>query len=258
MEHPRTSSATAAVLSRTRLDAVVFDMDGVVTDTATVHAAAWKRLFDEYLAERARTTDEQFVAFDLDGDYRRHVDGKPRYDGVRDFLASRGIVLPEGEPSDPPERETVCGLGNRKDRYFLAHIREYGVRAYPSTVELVGRLEATGFGTAIISASRNMKEVLAAAGLGDLFRVSVDGRDAEALALPGKPHPAVFLEAARRLGADPARAAVVEDALAGVEAGRRGRFGFVIGVDRVGHRDALREAGADVVVRDLAEVTVET
>jgi beta-phosphoglucomutase family hydrolase len=245
------------VLSRTRIDAVVFDTDGVVTDTASVHAAAWKRLFDEYLAERARGTGERFVPFDIDEDYRRHVDGKPRYDGVRDFLASRGIVLPEGDSSDPPERETVRGLGNRKDAFFLTHIREHGVTAYGSTVELVRRLEDAGFGTAIISASRNMLEVLAAAGLGGLFEVKVDGRDAEALGLPGKPDPAVFVEAAGRLGVEPPRAAVVEDALAGVEAGRRGGFGLVVGVDRVGHSDALRAAGADVVVRDLSELRVE-
>lgn len=245
------------VLSRNRIDAVVFDMDGVVTDTASVHAAAWKRLFDGYLGVRAEKTGEPFVPFDPDKEYRRYVDGKPRYDGVRDFLASRGITLPEGDPSDPPGRETVRGLGNRKDAYFLAHIREHPVRAYPSTVALVGRLKEAGFGAAIISASRNLDEVLAAAGVGDLFEVEVDGRDAEALGLPGKPDPAVFREAARRLGVDPARTAIVEDALAGVEAGRRGRFGLVVGVDRAGHADALRAAGADVVLRDLAELHVE-
>jgi beta-phosphoglucomutase family hydrolase len=246
------------VLSRDRLDAVVFDMDGVVTDTASVHAAAWKRLFDEYLAERADRTGEPSSQFDAGRDYRRYVDGKPRYDGVRDFLASRGISLPEGETTDPPERETVSGLGNRKDAYFLADIREHGVRAYASTVELVRRLGESGFGTAIISASRNMTEVLDGAGLNDLFAVRVNGRDAAALGLPGKPDPAVFVEAVRRLGVAPDRAAVVEDALAGVEAGRRGRFGLVIGVDRSGDGSALREAGADAVVEDLADVSVET
>lgn len=245
------------VLSLERIDAVVFDMDGVVTDTASVHSAAWKRLFDEYLAERVRGTGETLVPFDRDEDYRRYVDGKPRYDGVRDFLASRGIVLPEGESSDPPERETVRGLGNRKDSYFRAYVREHGVRAFPSTVELVGRLKEAGCGAAIISASRNMREVLEGAGVGGLFEVEVDGRTAETLGLPGKPDPAVFLEAASRLGVDPARAAVVEDALAGVEAGRRGRFALVVGVDRVGHPDALRAVGADVVVSDLAELRVE-
>lgn len=244
------------LLDPSRIHAVIFDMDGVVTDTASVHAAAWKRLFDEYLTERSRRTGERFRPFDVDEDYRRCVDGKPRYDGVRSFLASREISVPEGDPSDPPERETVCGLGNRKNGYFLAHLKEQGADAYPSTVTLVRDLQARGVRTAVISASRNMAEVLASAGLSDLFGAKVDGVDADELGLSGKPHPAIFLEAARRLGVEPARAAVVEDALAGVEAGRRGRFGVVIGVDRTGHTGALRKAGADVVVRDLDEVTI--
>lgn len=244
------------ILGRDRVDGVVFDMDGVVTDTASVHAGAWKRLFDEYLAERARRRGEPFVAFDDDADYRRYVDGKPRYDGVRDFLASRAIVLPEGGASDAPDEETVSGLGKRKDAYFLARIREHGVRAYPSSVELVRRLKEAGFGVAVISASRNLDEVLEAAGIGDLFPVEVGGRDAEALRLAGKPDPAVFLEAARRLGVAPSRTVVIEDALAGVEAGRSGRFGLVIGVDRTGQAAELRARGADVVVNDLAELIV--
>ena len=166
-------------------------------------------------------------------------------------------MLPEGDSSDTPERETVRGLGNRKDAYFLTHIREHGVTAYGSTVELVQRLADAGFATASISASRNMLEVLAAAGLADLFEVKVDGRDADVLGIPGKPDPAVFVEAARRLGAEPPRSAVVEDALAGVEAGRRGGFGLVVGVDRVGQSEALRAAGADVVVEDLSELRIE-
>ncbi|HEV8572765.1 MAG TPA: beta-phosphoglucomutase family hydrolase, partial [Actinomycetota bacterium] len=217
------------MLDLNRIHAVIFDMDGVVTDTASVHAAAWKRLFDEYLTERSRRTGEPFRPFDVDEDYRRCVDGKPRYDGVRSFLASREISLPEGDPSDPPERETVCGLGNRKNGYFLAHLKEQGADAYSSTVTLVRDLQARGVRAAVISASRNMAEVLASAGLSDLFGAKVDGVDAEELGLSGKPDPAIFLEAARRLGVEPARAAVVEDALAGVEAGRRGRFGLVIG-----------------------------
>jgi trehalose-phosphatase len=244
------------ILDLSRIHAVIFDMDGVVTDTASVHAAAWKRLFDEYLTERSRRTGEPFRPFDLDEDYRRCVDGRPRYDGVRSFLASREISLPEGDPSDPPERETVCGLGNRKNGYFLAHLKEQGADAYPSTVTLVRDLQSRGVRAAVISASRNMAEVLASAGLSDLFGAKVDGVDADELGLSGKPDPAIFLEATRRLGVEPARAAVVEDALAGVEAGRRGRFGLVIGVDRTGHAGALREAGADVVVRDLGEVTI--
>jgi alpha,alpha-trehalase len=243
-----------AVISTADVDGVIFDMDGVVTDTASVHASAWKQLFDEYLAERARREGTAFVPFDADEDYVRDIDGKPRYDGVRSFLASRGVVLPEGEPSDWVDRETVSGLGNRKDRYFLDRLRTDRARAYESTVDLAHRLDAAGVGTAVISASRNMSEVLASAGLSDLFRVRVDGVIADTLHIPGKPDPAVFLEAARRLGVPPARSAVVEDALAGVEAGRAGRFALVIGVDRRGHADDLYHAGADVVVNDLAEV----
>jgi beta-phosphoglucomutase family hydrolase len=236
------------------IKAVIFDMDGVVTDTASVHAAAWKRLFDEYLETRASQTNDSFAPFDPDGDYRRYIDGKARYDGVRDFLAARGISLPEGEPSDSPEAETVSGLGNRKNGYFLEHVRRHGADAYESTVSLVKRLRSAGVRTAIISASLNMSQVLEAAGVADLFGVRVDGVIADELGLPGKPDPAVFLEAARRLGVEPSQAAVVEDALAGVEAARRGSFALVIGVDRSGHPDALRTAGADLVVNDLGEL----
>lgn len=234
-------------------DAVIFDMDGVVTDTATVHAAAWKRVFDQYLEERSRRSAESWQPF-ADADYRRYVDGKPRYDGVSSFLESRGIVLPYGDPSDSPERETVCGLGNRKDEVFLEQLKRAGARAFPGTVAFVRDLSVAQIPTAIISSSRNMAQVLAAAGVADLFRARVDGNDAVRLGLPGKPDPAIFLEAARRLEADAARSAVVEDAIAGVEAGRRGGFALVIGVDRTGHHDALIEAGADVVVSDLGEL----
>jgi beta-phosphoglucomutase family hydrolase len=235
--------------------AVVFDMDGVVTDTASVHAAAWKQLFDEYLRNRAGGADA-FVPFDAVADYLPYIDGKPRYDGVRSFLASRGITLPEGDVTDPPDRETVRGLGNRKDGYFLDRLRRDGAQAYASTVKMVRRLSAMGVGTAIISASRNMTEVLRSAGLDDLFDVRVDGVMADRLELPGKPEPAVFLEAAHRLGAAPQQVAIVEDAVAGVEAGRRGGFALVIGVDRGGNRRALTDAGADVVVADVSEVRV--
>ncbi|HYT78585.1 MAG TPA: trehalose-phosphatase [Actinomycetota bacterium] len=239
------------------LDAVIFDMDGVVTDTATVHAAAWKRLFDEYLEERGNREGKPWEPFDADTDYRRYVDGRPRYDGVRSFLQSRGITLPEGDPSDSADRETVCGLGNRKDEYFLEQVNRGGVRAFPTTVALVRELDELGIRTAVVSASRNMERVLTAAGVIDLFEVRVSGADADQLQLPGKPHPAIFLEAARRLKLEPTRAAVVEDALAGVEAGRRGGFGLVIGVDRAGYGSALVDAGADVVVSDLGEVRPE-
>lgn len=238
-----------------RLDAVIFDLDGVITDTASVHAAAWKQMFDRFLAGRpAREGDDQRPF--SDEDYYRYVDGKPRYDGVESFLASRDIVLPRGGPDDPAAAETICGLGNRKDEMFLAVLRERGVMPFPSSVELLRRLRASGFGTAIISASRNCPEVLEAAGVTELFDARVSGVDADELGLKGKPDPAVFLEAARRLGVEPLRAAVVEDALAGVQAGRRGDFGLVIGVDRGGHAEALRKGGADTVVGDLGEVGV--
>ncbi len=235
------------------LDAVIFDLDGVITDTASVHAAIWKRMFDEFLADRTGREGEDHRPFSGD-DYYLHVDGKPRYDGVESFLSSRGISLPRGDAADPPVAETICGLGNRKDELFLSLLRRRGVTPFPSSIDLLRWLRSTGCRTAIISASRNCSEVLDAAGVTDLFDAKVDGIDADELALGGKPDPAVFLEAARRLGVEPARAAVVEDALAGVEAGRRGRFGLVIGVDRTGHGDALRAHGADVVVSDLGEV----
>jgi beta-phosphoglucomutase family hydrolase len=236
------------------LDAVIFDMDGVVTETATLHAAAWKRLFDEFLEARARRTGEPFVPFDATADYLRHVDGRNRYDGVRAFLASRAVTLPDGDASDPDDAPTVCGLGNRKDRFFRRHVAEHGVRAFPSTVELIRLLRARGVRTALVTASRNADEVLAAAGVSDLFDAKVDGRDAAVLGLPGKPNPATFLEAARRLAVRRERAAVVEDALAGVAAGSAGGFALVVGVGRHGQRDALRRAGADLVVADLAEL----
>ena len=239
------------------LDAAIFDMDGVITETATVHAAAWKKLFDAYLKQVAMATGVDLVPFDERADYLRYVDGKNRYDGVRSFLESRGIHLPEGSPDDPPGSDTVCAMGNDKDTYFLAHVREKGVRPYESTVRLIRDLRDKGVKIGLVSASRNADEVLDAAGAGDLFDAKVDGIVAAELNLPGKPNPATFLEAARRLGVEPARAAVVEDALSGVEAGRAGHFGLVVGVDRHGHPGPLREAGADVVVSDLAELEPE-
>ncbi|HZD80018.1 MAG TPA: trehalose-phosphatase [Actinomycetota bacterium] len=236
--------------------AFVFDMDGVVTDTASVHARSWKRLFDEYLREHAERSGEPFRTFQ-DSDYLTYIDGKPRYEGVRDFLASRGIELPQGEPSDPPDRESVCGLGNRKNDYFLAQLREHGADPYPSTVALIRELRQKGIPSAIISSSRNMQEVLQAAGVLGLFDERVDGLVSERLGLRGKPDPAIFLEAARRLGVEAADAVVVEDAISGVEAGRRGGFAVVVGIDRADHADELRQAGADVVVADLADLPIE-
>jgi beta-phosphoglucomutase family hydrolase len=240
-------------LSLDGLEAVVFDTDGVLTDTASVHAAAWKRLFDGYLGLRASRGQEPFRPFEQ-VDYLRSVDGRPRYDGVAGFLASRGIQLTWGDPSDAPDRETVCGLGNAKDRYFVAHLRDHGARPFPSSVAFVRRLRERGLRTAVVSASRNMVAVLDSAGLRELFDVEVDGIEADRLGLAGKPDPGLFLEAARRLGVAPGQAAVVEDALAGVEAGRRGRFAVVVGVDRGGQATALAERGADVVVPDLGNL----
>jgi beta-phosphoglucomutase family hydrolase len=239
------------------VEAVLFDLDGVITKTATVHAAAWKQVFDAYLAGRARRTGEQIAPFDVQRDYYRYVDGKPRVDGVETFLSSRGISLPRGDPSDPPERETLYGIGRRKDAEFLRWVAEHGVEPFPSTVALVGRLREAGVPMAVFSASRNCREVLEAAGVEGFFDAIVDGRDAARLGLPGKPDPATLLEAARQLGVHPRGAAVVEDSRAGVEAGRAGGFCMVVGVDRGGGADALLEAGADAVVTDLAQVGFE-
>ena len=235
-------------------EAVILDMDGVVTDTASVHASAWKRLFDEFLGEISSAGHSPVAPFDSELDYRRYVDGRNREDGVATFLSARGIELPAGGPGDPPGSRTVWALAARKNRLFEEAIAKQGVRAYPSTVALLTRLRSGGVRTALVTASRNAAAVLAAAGIEDLFDVRVDGNDAAALGLPGKPDPAVFLEASRRLGVAPIRAAVVEDASAGVDAARRGGFGLVVGVDRGGHRADLVAAGADVVIGDLGEL----
>jgi len=238
------------------LDAVLFDMDGVVTDTAAAHAAAWRSLFDEYLKARADRGGDAYRPFDIRHDYRMYVDGKPRYDGVRSFLASRGIELPHGNEHDGIEAQTVCGLGNRKDRRFRAWLEQNRVEAYPGTLALVAALRQASIRTAVFSASRNAESVLRSAGVLDRFDARVDGGDLARLGLPGKPDPAMLREAAARLGASPERCVVVEDAIAGVEAGARGGFGLVVGVDRGGYGDALRKAGAHLVVHDLAELAL--
>ena len=242
-------------LSPRDYDAVLFDLDGVLTKTASVHAAAWKKLFDGFLKQRAKA-GEPFVPFDIDTDYPRYVDGKPRYDGVAAFLKSRGITLPWGAPEDGPDVQSVRALGNQKDRYFLEHLKQYGVEPYETSIELVRKLRAQEIKTAVVSSSNNCAAVLDAAGIAPLFDARVDGKDVTRLALKGKPAPDAYLEAARRVGTKPSRAVVVEDAIAGVESGRAGRFGCVIGVDRQGQAPALRAAGADVVVTDLAQVRV--
>lgn len=229
---------------------VVFDTDGVITDTASVHAEAWKATFDDFLRTRG------FDPF-LPEDYVQYVDGRARVDGVVEFLTARGIELPLGNADDAPGCDTCHAIGNDKDTRFLRLVDQRGVTAYPGTLAFVDRLRAAGVATAAVSASRNCRVVLDRAGIADRFDVRVDGVDAAELDLPGKPHPALFLEAARRLGVDPLWAAVVEDALPGVEAGRRGHFGLVIGVDREGSGHALSRHGADVVVNDLAQLDVD-
>ena len=248
------SSNQASRVNWSNLEAFIFDMDGVITNTANIHAAAWKQMFDEYLGKRSSELGEPFSAFDADVDYHRYVDGKPRYDGVKSFLDSRGISLPLGSPDDTPDKETVCGLGNRKNGYFLERLRRVGAQAYPSSIEFIKKLKAKGIPTAVISSSRNCAVVLESAGVGNLFETKVDGVDLHELGLRGKPAPDIFLEAAKRLKVKPERAVVVEDALAGVEAGRRGNFGLVIGVDRANQSAELKKHGADMVVHDLAEL----
>ncbi|WP_413805087.1 HAD family hydrolase [Streptomyces sp. OE57] len=231
--------------------ACLFDLDGVLTRTAVVHAAAWKQMFDEYLRRR---DGPSFRPFDSGRDYDEYVDGRPRADGVRTFLASRGIELPDGEPDDRPDQDTVHGLGNRKNILVLEKIRKEGVEAYPGSVRFVEAVRAEGLRTAVVSSSANCRDVLVAAGIEHLFEVRIDGVVAAERKLPGKPHPDTFLEAGQELAIRPEAAAVFEDALAGMEAGHSGHFGCVVGVDRVGQADALRAHGADIVVKDLAEL----
>lgn len=241
-------------ISRLAFDAVIFDLDGVITDTASLHFKAWKQLFDDYLENEAPASAPR-QPFD-DDDYRRYVDGLPRVAGVEAFLASRGIELERGTREDPPERMSVWGLAQRKNRFFLTLLATEGATVFPSSVDIVHAMQKSGFATAVVTSSQNRAEVLDTVGLGDLFSVHVDGLDALELGLAGKPDPAPFLEAARRLNVDPARSVVVEDAISGVEAGRRGGFGLVVGVDRGDGADALLRSGADVVVRDLAALEI--
>ncbi|MEV4277237.1 beta-phosphoglucomutase family hydrolase [Actinoplanes xinjiangensis] len=240
-----------------QVTACLFDLDGVLTQTALVHNAAWKQTFDTFLKSWADQLGQPFVPFDSAADYHRYVDGRQRADGVRTFLASRGITLPEGDPDDTPDRETVNGIGNRKNLLVLQKIKEGAVQVYPGSVEYLKAAKAAGLRRAVVSASANCKDVLEAAGIADLLEARVDGVVARELGLPGKPAPDTFLKGAELLGVDPANCAVYEDAQAGVAAGRAGGFGIVIGVDRVGQADALREHGADIVVTDLSELLTQ-
>ncbi|HTX45265.1 MAG TPA: beta-phosphoglucomutase family hydrolase [Solirubrobacteraceae bacterium] len=236
---------------------LLFDLDGVLTQTAKVHAEAWKQTFDEYLKQRADESGEKFVPFDKVSDYDDYVDGKPRYDGVRSFLESRGIDLPEGNDDDPPDAETIHGIGNRKNEHVLKLIHDDGVQPYDGSVRYVKAAADAGVPRAVVSSSTNTHEVLKAAGLDGYFDHVVDGVYTTRHHLKGKPAPDTYLAGARELGLEPANAAVFEDALAGVESGRAGNFGYVVGVDRVGQADALKQHGADVVVKDLADLLVD-
>jgi len=248
------SAGIATDIAWERFDAVLFDLDGVLTDTARLHTEAWKRAFDEFLRGRSQASGEPFRPFDPGADYQRYVDGRPRFDGVRDFLRSRQIDLPEGSDAEPPGFDTVRGVGNYKNELVKEIFESRGVEAFPGSVALVRQLRAAGLRTAVVTSSGNCDVVLAAAKIQDLFDVKVDGDLAARKQLAGKPAPDTFLEAARALGAEPGRSVVVEDAISGVEAGRNGGFGLVIGVARKGNADALRASGAHVVVSDLAEL----
>jgi beta-phosphoglucomutase family hydrolase len=240
-----------------KITACLFDLDGVLTQTAKVHAAAWKQMFDAFLLDHAEQTGKPFQPFDIATDYPRYVDGKLRLDGVRSFVASRGIDLPEGTPDDPPEAQTIAGLGRRKNRQFLNTLRSKGVEVYDGSRRFVAAVKDAGLRTAVVSASSNCQEVLAAGGIESLFEVRVDGLVARRDNLPGKPAPDMFLAAASELGIAPDRCAVFEDAIAGVAAGRAGAFGWVVGVDRANNPAALLSNGADQVVSDLAELLTD-
>ena len=234
--------------------ACLFDLDGVLTDTASVHKKAWKAMFDSYLSDRAERTGEAFVPFDIAADYQTYVDGKKREEGVRSFLAAREITLPEGEEDDDPSAETVRGLGNRKNKMFHEIIRKDGVKVFEGSRRYLEAVTAAELAVAVVSSSANTREVLEVTGFDKFVQQRVDGVTMREEHIAGKPAPDSFLRAAELLGVRPAEAAVFEDALAGVEAGRSGQFGFVVGVDRVGQADALRRNGADIVVTDLAEL----
>ena len=248
------SGAGTQAFNAAGFDAVLFDLDGVLTSTAKIHARCWKETFDSFLKARSERSGQPFRPFELDIDYKTYVDGKSRYDGVRSFLDSRGISLPQGSPDSPPQEQSVCGLGNRKDQLVEQAIRAGQARSYPGAVAFVRWLREQGLRTAVVSSSHHCANVLRATGIEDLFDTRVDGRTVDELQLPGKPAPDIYLHAARLLGVLPSRAAVVEDADAGVEAGRAGGFALVVGVDRGGAAQLLRQHGADRVVSDPGEL----
>jgi beta-phosphoglucomutase family hydrolase len=241
-------------ISKDKFEAVLFDLDGVLTPTASVHAKCWKQMFDEFLAHRVKTNQNSFAAFDIGSDYLKYVDGKPRYDGVRSFLESRGIELPQGDPASAPGLESICSLGNRKDALVNEMLGAEGVEPYAASVIVVNELRRSGFKTGVVSSSKNCRAVLQAARIEDLFDIRVDGKVAAQRGLAGKPAPDTFVEAARKLGVPVKRTVVVEDAISGVQAGRAGGFGLVIGIARHGDANELRKHGADIVVSDLGEL----
>jgi alpha,alpha-trehalase len=238
-------------LSQDHFDAVLFDLDGVLTDSAALHAGSWKALFDALLEDR---DGKDFIPFDEDADYRAFVDGKPRLDGIRSFLVAREIDLPEGMPNDSDSKSTVHGLGRRKNVFFLEALAEKGIKTFPAAIAFLDDVREAGFMTALVSSSRNARAIVEKAGLSAWFDAWIDGDDLARTGLPGKPAPDMFLAAASALGVSPSRAVIVEDAIAGVEAGIRGGFGLVIGVDRTHHPEALAEAGAHLVVTRLSDV----
>jgi alpha,alpha-trehalase len=244
---------SARDIDLTAYEAILFDLDGVLTATARVHSACWKRMFDEFLRARAEADGTPFVPFDRGADYLCYVDGKPRMEGVKSFLESRGIRLPFGDPDGPPERRTVCGLGNRKNALFREVLAAEGADVFESSVTLARRLRQAGKKLAVVSSSKNCMAILEVAKIRDLFDYFMDGNEAQRLHLAGKPHPDTFLTAAGMLGVAPERAVVVEDAISGVQAGRAGGFGLVVGVARHGDAQSLLDNGADVAVADLAE-----
>lgn len=236
------------------IKAAIFDLDGVITKTALVHSSAWKEMFNDYLRHREKHFAETFREFTHTNDYLPYVDGLPRYKGVASFLESRGIHLPWGDPSDPPDRETICGLGNKKNYWFNKILDRDGVEVYPSTIILVKELIVAGIRTGVASSSKNCASVLQAAGLTDLFETQVDGIVSAQLGLKGKPEPDIFTAACRNLGAEPVDTVIFEDAVSGVQAGRNGNFGLVVGIAREGNRNDLINNGADIVVHDIGEL----
>jgi beta-phosphoglucomutase family hydrolase len=253
-DRPMSSYNVIDMITKTKYDAVLFDLDGVITDTARLHAACWKQMFDDYLRKRSTQRDEVFHPFDIEVDYRLYVDGKPRFDGVRDFLNSRDIHLPEGDLDAPPHAEAVIGLGNRKDDLVNKMIEEKGVQPYEGSVRFIHQLRNRGFRMAVVTSSQNCTSVLRATHLNKVFDVQVDGNTLHEQDLAGKPAPDMFLLAAKRLGVEPQRAIVIEDAISGVQAGSNGKFGLVIGVARKDNAEELRHNGAQLVVNDLGDL----